>query len=101
MKKHKWSVHQGIRPYACEHCDKRFDSKYGLDRHSTTHTGEQPFTCDQCQSDNLRKHQEFVHLGLRSYACKPTKTNLKNQQTPSPSSVLVAEKCQFVSYLTS
>jgi len=36
--KHKASVHQGIRPYACDLCDKSFKQKSHVDYHRKTHS---------------------------------------------------------------
>ncbi|CRK92179.1 CLUMA_CG005714, isoform A [Clunio marinus] len=60
----------------CEHCGKRFLTKYALQRHMVTHTGARPYVCtfSGCdrsftQSNDLNKHIR-THVGENSYLCE-------------------------------
>lgn len=71
MTKHRKSVHEGIRPYACHQCNKRFCYSNDLKKHQYTHTGERPHACDLCnhrfsQLTNLKNHKKVIHQGIRS-----------------------------------
>lgn len=39
LRKHKKAVHQKLRAFACDHCEKRFYSGFELKRHTLSHTG--------------------------------------------------------------
>ena len=58
--------HLGIKPHACEYCDKRFYTKTKLTEHIRLHTGEKPYKCDHCDyacalPGNLTKHKRNKH----------------------------------------
>ncbi|CAG5903982.1 unnamed protein product [Menidia menidia] len=63
----------GKKPFACEHCGKRFSQQKILKTHVKVHTGGTMFGCEQCgkrfcQPSQLRAHRT-VHTGERPYAC--------------------------------
>ena len=67
--------HLGLleRKYLCEYCEKRFTSKYALDRHVLTHTQQRPHACEYCsmaytQRNDLVKHLR-EHVGDAIYRC--------------------------------
>ncbi|CAG9806882.1 unnamed protein product [Chironomus riparius] len=67
--------HLGLleRKYHCEYCEKRFTSKYALDRHVLTHTQQRPHVCEYCsmaytQRNDLIKHLR-EHVGDAIYKC--------------------------------
>jgi KRAB domain-containing zinc finger protein len=59
-------IHAGVKPFACDFCDKRFRQSSGLKEHRRIHTGEKPYACDFCQrrcttKSNLNSHIRNIH----------------------------------------
>lgn len=59
-------VHLGIKPFACAHCDRRFNKKISMVEHSYCHTGELPQRCPHCdqrfrKAESLRMHIKRRH----------------------------------------
>ncbi|KAJ8664284.1 hypothetical protein QAD02_005946 [Eretmocerus hayati] len=51
-------IHEGKRPFPCDHCEKCFKTKQSLVRHNYVHSGEKPYPCNICG-------QRFGHPGSR------------------------------------
>lgn len=88
--------HTGIKPFACDECDRRytteqalamhqglchgdapllikcnvcaklFKGRASLQRHMQTHTGNKPFTCDVCQKAFADSHTVTIHMRLHT-----------------------------------
>ena len=40
------TLHEGLKPYACKYCDRKFRLPAVLSKHIRTHTGERPYECE-------------------------------------------------------
>ena len=72
LKKHIAVVHDGIRKYRCEKCDKAFSQLGNLKKHiSCVHEGMKKFRCHICD-------KSFGQLGsLKAHVCSWGKKELK------------------------
>lgn len=75
LKRHKKTVHKGMRTHLCKLCGKSFAKAPIRDRHMVVHTGERPFSCHLCnksfaQMFNLKSHKQQHHQISMSYDCK-------------------------------
>ena len=65
--RHK-KVHEGVKDYHCDSCDKSFFQKGQLQRHlHTSHGGPGDHICETCGKSffakaDMRKHIDSVHL---------------------------------------
>lgn len=64
--RHFAHVHENVRKYCCNFCDKRFPTKYHLGLHMTVHTGERNYVCNICPNSyahpaTLRAHKLKEH----------------------------------------
>ena len=68
-------VHQGIKPFQCTICSKRFHGPYFLKRHLKSHFGLNECTCEICnkvfyKQENLRNHIKVKHkIGEEVFLC--------------------------------
>lgn len=73
MKNHE-KIHQGLKSYECQLCQKRYTSQTNLDRHvRVTHHNEKKHMCQECgksfsQLAILRQHHA-VHMTERNFEC--------------------------------
>lgn len=71
LTEHQATVHQGIKLYKCEQCDRSFSKRSHLERHLYAHSNEKPFSCSHCNKgfttqQQLRRH-EITHT--KSFTC--------------------------------
>ncbi|KAL9884194.1 uncharacterized protein ACN427_011154 [Glossina fuscipes fuscipes] len=66
LRNHKKNVHQTIRKYKCNICDKAFKIALTLREHMASHTGEELYKCPHCPktfkvSSNMHHHRKKFH----------------------------------------
>ena len=66
-------IHSGVKPFACQKCEKEFRTGNQLKLHDRTHTGEQPYRCSVCGKHfsilaNQKQHM-LLHTGEHRYNC--------------------------------
>jgi KRAB domain-containing zinc finger protein len=71
---HKRVVHEKVRKYRCEQCDRAYSNSADLNKHRRTHTGERPYACTECakkfvQKFHLQVHYRRKHTEERPFAC--------------------------------
>lgn len=75
LARHVRTVHEGLKPFACDLCQTTFGIKYDLDVHvCIVHEGLSPFQCDICcatfgKTGHLGRHIRCVHEGLTPCGC--------------------------------
>lgn len=53
--------HEMYKPFSCEQCNRTFNRKPDLMRHSFVHLKTKPFTCKACQKSFIRRDQLTSH----------------------------------------
>jgi len=59
----------------CRICNKQFKKLFNLKQHLRTHSNERPLKCDQCEKrfndrSSMNKHSRTVHADFRPHLCK-------------------------------
>lgn len=68
-------IHNDLRPYSCNICNRAFRTKWNLRMHQWTHMSRthKPFKCTQCKSAFYLKHEWEAHVrshnGVRPFTC--------------------------------
>ena len=67
-------IHNELKQFKCELCEKGFTQSRYLYRHMRTHTGSKPFKCELCEkgftkSSNLSRHMR-IHTGAKPFKCE-------------------------------
>ena len=63
MVKHVKMVHEKLRPWTCEECNKSFSDRRDLIAHEDSiHKGLKPFDCPYCDYKCARKKNMYVHI---------------------------------------
>lgn len=74
LKRHKMTIHLGIRPFVCNMCDMSFAECSPYKKHFLRHCGEKPYACTSCSKSfttnfEMKRHKMAVHDGIRTHAC--------------------------------
>jgi len=64
LKGHVKSVHEGVKPYSCQICDRKFAYKDTLEAHMPTHTGEAAYKCENCEKSFKQRSSLCTHRKL-------------------------------------
>ncbi|XP_061885121.1 zinc finger protein 3-like isoform X1 [Entelurus aequoreus] len=67
------TCHTDNTHFTCPYCDKTFNHRFSLKRHTRRHTGEKLFSCSICakgfiQNTDLEKHMR-IHTGEKPFMC--------------------------------
>ncbi|XP_077292893.1 uncharacterized protein LOC143915948 [Arctopsyche grandis] len=73
LTQHNKSFHNGVKPYKCRRCGKRFKSNAAYEKHYVKHAGDKPFKCNLCPKQfnyktDLRRHM-CLHSGDKPFSC--------------------------------
>lgn len=60
----------GVKPYACDICNKTFSVKSYVTAHRWSHVSEKPLSCDRCSMTFTSKSQFAIHIRIHSSAGK-------------------------------
>ena len=68
-------MHEDIKKVECEYCGKSLKTHTLANHIRLVHEGVKPYKCDKCEKSfgkriNLRKHVEQVHEKLRNFHCE-------------------------------
>lgn len=71
LTEHQHTVHQGIKRFQCDLCNRSFSKKSHLERHIHAHSDDKPLKCSYCQKgfttgQQLKRH-EITHT--KSFKC--------------------------------
>ena len=59
-------IHASERPSKCQHCEEAFKHKDTLTTHIRIHTSEKPYKCQHCPKSFITKHQLIQHLTVHT-----------------------------------
>ena len=72
---HVQTVHLKVeKKYQCIYCAKWFHRKQNWEKHQRVHDGKKPYKCDHCGKrfgvrSSLKVHVDNVHLRMKSHQC--------------------------------
>jgi len=73
LRVHVKNVHERVKRFHCEKCDKKFSAKVTLQSHIQVHMNERKFKCSYCTAafnvDAALKRHELIHTNERPYHC--------------------------------
>lgn len=74
--KRLFMVHENLRAFKCEQCDKRFNTKETMKGHmKDVHIRKESFKCSKCEKIftkryTLMKHNKAIHENIRPHKCE-------------------------------
>ncbi|XP_013391726.1 zinc finger protein 84 [Lingula anatina] len=95
LRMHVENIHQKLKRFKCESCDKQFYLQKDYKMHMKRHQGEKNHTCSDCTKQfytfqELKQHR-LVHTGDKPYPCsfcrekfRDRSTRMRHQQLHQP-----------------
>ena len=65
MLKFHIKIHNGVKDYQCEICNKSFSQKSSLTKHMKIHTGQKEYHCEICNKEISHKCNLTIHIRNR------------------------------------
>ena len=66
-------IHSGVKPYACNICEKELKQQNKLTVQKRIHTGEKSYTCDTCKKSFIKNSDltthKMIHTGEKPFKC--------------------------------
>ena len=74
LNQHIRKAHENLREHKCTLCPMEFYLAAGLKNHQRVHDGKKPFECDHCgkrftQYSSRRSHIQNIHLKIKKHQC--------------------------------
>lgn len=73
LKQHNKYYHNGVQPFKCQMCGKRFANGESYENHAAKHSSIKPFKCETCPKAfhhkiDLRRHM-YLHSDSKPFPC--------------------------------
>ena len=104
VRRHIRTVHNGERNYQCSQCERKFQQKSSLERHTGSHergfswkAGEGSYTCDLCDKAFSNKSNLNKHKNKHTKTTRGSEHKASTIYHPSKPDLLSCKRCDFKS----